>query len=427
MKKLSYEKLDLDIYTETLKNGLRVFLCKIPRNEIHARMTAMFGGSTLEFKLKGEKGFTKVPAGIAHFLEHKMFEKEDYDPMQIYERNGASANAFTSEFITSYHFTGVNNFFENLNNLLRCVHEPYFTYENVEKEKGIIAQEKKEDLDSVYYIVHDKALMNTFKNLDYKNTVLGSLEDIASITKEDLYNTYNTFYHPSNMILTISGNIDIDGTMKFIKDYYSRHDFGKAKEIEIKEKDEPTKVVKEKEIIYKENQTKEIYINYKVKKNNKLDDRYLSRIYMNIYLAMKFSGLSELSDITTKDKNFLSGINARMEEVGNFYILSFNVTVKDDTDMAVKLIDDTLKDMNFDEHRFDLIKKANLNSLILSTENVGEICSMIVNQMRLYNGLVTNMYFKLFNLDFDAFKNFIKDIDLNNRCVVILEPKKGDN
>ena len=426
MKKLTYEKIDLDVYTETLDNGLRVFLCKIPRNEIHARMTALFGGSTLKFKLKGDAEFTKVPAGIAHFLEHKMFDKKDYDPLKIYEGNGASANAFTTEFITSYHFTGANNFFDNLNNLLKCVHEPYFTDENVLKEKGIISQEKKEDLDSVYYIVHDKALINTFKNLDYKNTVLGSLEDIASITKEDLYNTYNTFYHPSNMILTISGDINIDETIKFIKNYYSKHDFGAPKEIEIKEEQEPKEVVKESEIIYKDNQTKEIYINYKIKKENKLNDRYLSRVYMNIYLAMKFSGLSELSDMTAKDTNFLSGINARMEEVGDFYILSFNVTVKDNTDKVIKFIDDTLKDMNFDRHRFDLIKKANLNSLILSTENTGEICSMIVNQIRMYDKLMTDMHFKLFSLDFDLFKKFIQGIDLSNRCVVILESKKGD-
>lgn len=426
MKKLTYDNVDLDVYTETLDNGLRVFLCKIPRNEIHARMTALFGGSTLEFKLKDDKNFIKVPAGIAHFLEHKMFEKEDYDPLQIYESNGAFANAFTTEFITSYYFTGATKFYDNLNNLLRCVHEPYFTYDNVEKEKGIISQEKMEELDNVYYIVHDKALVNTFKNLDYKNTVLGSLKDIASVTKEDLYNTYNTFYHPSNMILTISGDININDTMQFIKKYYKENDFGKPKEIEINEKEEFKEVVKEKEIIYKDNQTKEIYINYKIKKDNKLDDRYLSRVYMNIYLNMKFSGLSELSDITAKDKNFLSSISSRMEEVGDFYILSFSVTVKDDTDKVIKLIDDTLKDMNFDEHRFSLIKKASLNSLILASENVGEICSMIVNQIRLYGKLITDMHLKLFNLNFDVFKKFIKDIDLSNRCIVILESKKDD-
>ena len=426
MKKNSYEKLDLNVYSETLENGLRVYLCKIPRNEIHARMTALFGGSTLEFKLKGEKKFTKVPPGIAHFLEHKMFEKEDYDPLQVYESNGASANAFTTEFITSYHFTGANKFYDNLNNLLRCVHEPYFTYSNVEKEKGIISQEKKEDMDSVYYTVHDRALINTFKNLDYKNTVLGSLEDINSITKEDLYNTYNTFYHPCNMLLTICGDIDIDETMKFIKDYYDNHDFGESRKIEIKEKKEPLEVVKERDIIYKDNLTKEVYINYKIKKNDFLNDRYLSRVYMNMYLAMKFSGLSELSDITAKDKNLLSEISGRMEEVGDFYILSFGVTVKDDTDKVIKFIDDVLKDMNFDRHRFDLLKKANLNSIVLSTENTSEICSMIVNQIRLYDRLMIDMHFKLFNLDFDVFNNFIKDIDLSNRCVVTLESKKGD-
>ena len=92
MKKINIEKLDLNIYEEVLDNGLRVYLCKIPRFNIHARLTALFGGSTLEFKLKDDRDYNKVPAGVAHFLEHKLFDKKDYDPLKIFENNGASAN-----------------------------------------------------------------------------------------------------------------------------------------------------------------------------------------------------------------------------------------------------------------------------------------------------------------------------------------------
>ncbi len=426
MKKETYEKLDLDVYTETLDNGLRIFLTKVPRNEIHARITSLYGGSILEFKLKGEKEFTKVPAGIAHFLEHKMFEKKDYDPLQIYENNGAFANAFTTENITSYYFTGVDKFYDNLNNLLRCVSEPYFTDENVEKEKGIISQEKKEDLDNVYYIVKDKAYENTFHNLDVKYTVLGSLDDINSIKKEDLYKVYNTFYQPSNMVLTISGDIDINKTMEFIRDFYNKKDLKEKIEIIIKKQNEPDEVVKEKEIIYKNNKTKEIFINYKIRKNDVIKDKYTSRVYLNMYLAMNFSGLSELSDITTKDKNFLSGISGHMFEIDDFYILSFNATVKDDAQSAIELIDKTLKSKDFEESRFNLIKKVNLSSIILSTENPSEICSMLTNQIKIYGRLITDMHSKLLNLNFKDFKTFISELNLKNRSIVILESKKGD-
>lgn len=424
MNKISLKKLDLDIYEEVLDNGLRVYLCNIPRHTIHARMTTLFGGSILEFKLEGEDEFTKVPAGVAHFLEHKLFEKKDYDPTLIYDKNGAMCNAFTNPFITSYYFNGAGKFYENLNNLLRCVHEPYFTDENVLKEKGIISQEKKADLDNSYSIVHDRSLLNTFKNLDYRNTVLGSLDDINSITKEDLYSCYNTFYHPSNMILTICGEIDIDETISFIKKYYDEHDFGHQKKIIIKEKNEPTKVVKKEEIIYKDIQNKEVQVNYKVKVPHRFKNEYLEKLYFSLMLDMNFGGLSDISDIANRDKNFLSGIASRIVEVDDFYVISFNVIVKDDTDKAITLIDETLKDFDYNEETFDLIKKAILNSLVISSEDTSEVCSNIVNQVRLYGKIVDNLYEFVSDLDFNTLKEYTSHVDLSNRSVVILEAKK---
>ncbi|MBR3198463.1 MAG: insulinase family protein [Bacilli bacterium] len=426
MNKISYENIDLDVYTEVLDNGLRVFLIKIPRNEIHARITALYGGSILEFKTKGDKEFTKVPAGIAHFLEHKMFEKKDFDPFQIYEKNGASANAFTTEKITSYHFTGIHNFYENLNILLRCVHEPYFTDENINKEKGIISQEKMEDLDSVYYITRDKAFENTFKNSGFKNSILGSLEDINNMTKEELYKVYNTFYHPSNMLLTISGGIDIEETMKFIKDYYSKKDFGPKKEIILKEIDEPKTVVKEKEIIYKDVKSKEIYINYKIKKNDKMKDKFKNICFLNMFLHMNFGGFSPLSDITFKDKNYLSPINNSLLVADDFYILQFNITAKDDADAVIELIDDTLNQKKTNENTFNLLKKNDISSLIVSTENAKTICHRIISQIRNYGKLITDIHSRLINLEYSDFKEIINSLDLSNRAVVILESKKDD-
>ncbi len=426
MNKVSYENIDLDVYTEVLDNGLRVFLTKIERNEIHARITSLYGGSVVEFKNKKDKEYTKVPAGIAHFLEHKMFEKKDYDPLQIYEKNGASANAFTTEEITSYHFTGIHNFYDNLNTLLKCVHEPYFTDENVEKEKGIISQEKKEDLDSVYYITRDKAFENTFKYSGYKNTVLGSLDEINNMTKEDLYKVYNTFYHPSNMVLTISGGIDIEKTMKFIKDFYNKRDFGEKKEIVLKEVDEPKEVVKKKEIIYKDMNSKEIYINYKIKKNAKMNDKFKTICFLNMFLQMNFGGLSALSDITFKDKNYLAPINFSLLVADDVYVLQFNITAKNDTEAVINLIDDTLKAKNVDEKIFNLLKKNNISFLITSTENTKSICYEIVSQIKNYETLIPNIYDRLFNLKFNDFKTLVESLDLNNRAVVILESKKDD-
>ena len=423
MNKISLKKLNLDNYSEVLDNGLNIYLCKVPRNTIHARMTSLFGGSILEFKVDGE--FCKMPAGIAHFLEHKLFEKKDYDPTLVYEENGATCNAFTTPFITSYYFNGSDNFYDNLDNLLKLVHNPYFTDENVLKEKGIISQEKKADMDDPYSIIYDRSLINTFKNSDFKNTVLGSLEDIESITKDDLYKCYNTFYHPSNMILTISGDIDIEKTMSFIKEFYKVNDFGDRKKIIVKEKKEDEKVVKEIDYIYKDIKYKEIQVNYKVKNIHMFKDKYLNSLYYSLILDMNFGGLSDISDIAQRNSNFISGISSRITKVDDYYVFSFNVSVKENENEAIDIIDKTLKNNNYDIDDFNLLKKAILNGLILSTEDVNEICYKIVNQIRLYGKIIDNEKEIISKLDFDTLKKFSSLINLDNRSVVVLE-KKAD-
>ena len=419
MNKISLKKLDLDIYNDILDNGLRVYLCKIPRNTVHARMTSLFGGSILEFKVNNE--FCKMPAGIAHFLEHKLFEKEDYDPTLIYEKNGATCNAFTTPFITSYYFNGAGSFFENLDNLLKLISNPYFTDENVLKEKGIISQEKKADMDDPYSIINDRSLTNTFKNVDFKNTVLGSLEDIESITKEDLYKCYNTFYHPSNMILTISGDIDIEKTMKFINNYYKDKDFNSKNNIIIKEKKEPEKVVKELDYIYKDIKYKEIQINYKIKNIHMFEDEYLNSLYFSLLLDMNFGGLSDISDIAQRNSNFISGVSSRIIKVDDFYIINFHVSVKEDENEAINIIDKTIKNNNFDKNDFQLLKKAILNNLILSTEDTNEICYKIINQIRLFGKIIDDEYNIVSKLDIDTLKKFSSLINFDNRSIVILK------
>ena len=424
MQKKNYNGLDLTVYEDVLDNGLKVYIAPIPRHTIHARVTTFFGGSVLEFKMDGDKKFTKVPGGVAHFLEHKMFEKEDgKDPLAVYENNGAIGNAFTNEFITAYHFTGAGHFFSNLETLLTCVHEPYFTDENVLKEKGIIFQEKKQDLDNPFSIVYDRCLTNTFYNLDFKNTVLGSLEDISSITKEDLYNCYNTFYHPSNMALTISGDVDPSEIMSFLKKFYKRYDFKKRPKVEIKKKDEPAEVVKEKDIIYMDSLSKEVIICYKVKKPNYISDEYLNRIYFSLLLELKFGSISPSVDVFAHDTNVISSVSSYMEPVDDYYMIIFNVTLKDEVDGFINLIDNQIKDMKFNEDDFNLIKKAILNSVILSTENATEICSMIANQVYFYDKPIYDMYDKLKGLNFEEFKKAVSGIDLSNRSVVILDSK----
>ena len=223
MKCTSLKNLDLDIYHGTLSNGLRYYIVpKKANNNFYVTLSTDYGSNQIEFIPYGEKKLKKVPAGIAHFLEHKMFESEDdVDPFSLFDQNGANANASTDNVKTTYLFSGTTNFEENLKILLNYVNKPYFTDENVEKEKGIINQEIDMCDDSCVRKAYDHILANTFIKNSIRIPTIGTKESIDTITKEDLYTCYNTFYQPSNMFLVITGNVDVEKTNNIKKSKYS--------------------------------------------------------------------------------------------------------------------------------------------------------------------------------------------------------------
>lgn len=421
MEKKTFNNLNLDVYEETLPNGLRIFLCPMPRHEVAAQMTVSFGGSVLEFELNGKN--IKVPAGIAHFLEHKMFEKEDgTDPLKVYESTGAYANAFTSPYITAYHFEGGDDFFKNLQNLLDTVHKPYFTDENVLKEKGIISQEKKNTMDQPKSIVYDKSNENLFHNSYFKHSVLGSLEDINSITKEMLYDCYNAFYHPSNMYLTIIGGFDINQTLDFIKKYYQKLGLSYQKPPVKITKQEPETVFKDKEIVHRNTENKEILISYKVKPPKK--SRIITDLYFSLLLNLKFSEISDFPDITFNDENIITDVGCSFYTADNYYIINVGVTVKEDTDKIISLIDKAINDKTYSEKEFNLIKKVLLSSVILLTEKVSRTRDSIASDVYLYGNVNYDIYNTYKNISYDEFQTFVNNLNFNNKTITIVEKDK---
>ena len=421
MEKKTFNNLNLDVYEETLPNGLRIFLCPMPRHEVAAQMTVSFGGSVLEFELNGKN--IKVPAGMAHFLEHKMFEKEDgTDPLKVYESTGAYANAFTSPYITAYHFEGGDDFFKNLQNLLDTVHKPYFTDENVLKEKGIISQEKKNTMDQPKSIVYDKSNENLFHNSYFKHSVLGSLEDINSITKEMLYDCYNAFYHPSNMYLTITGGFDINQTLDFIKKYYQKLGLSYQKPPVKITKQEPETVFKDKEIVHRNTENKEILISYKVKPPKK--SRIITDLYFSLLLNLKFSEISDFPDITFNDENIITDVGCSFYTADDYYIINVGVTVKEDTDKIISLIDKAISDKTYSEKEFNLIKKVLLSSVILLTEKVSRTRDSIASDVYLYGNVNYDIYNIYKNISYDEFQTFVNNLNFNSKTITIVEKDK---
>lgn len=229
MEKKTYPQINEVLYTEVLDNGLTVYL--LPKNDYHKTyglFTTNYGSIDNEFVPLGKSEFTRVPDGIAHFLEHKMFEKEDGDVFQAFGRQGASANAFTSFTKTSYLFSTTDQVEKNLETLLNFVQAPYFTEETVEKEKGIIGQEIQMYRDDSDWRLFFGILGNLYPKHPLHIDIAGTVESIDEITAEDLYTCYHTFYHPSNMTLFVVGKMDPEEMMDFIRQNQGEKAFEKA-------------------------------------------------------------------------------------------------------------------------------------------------------------------------------------------------------
>lgn len=173
-----------------------------------------YGSVDTRFRIKGEKNFTEVPEGIAHFLEHKLFESEELDAFARFEKTGANANAFTSFDKTCYIFGCSGNFEQSLEILLDFVKHPYFTEATVQKEQGIIGQEIRMYQDDPDWQVLFNLLRGIYENNPVRIDIAGTVESISEITADLLYSCYNTFYNNSNMALAVAGSVTAEQVLK---------------------------------------------------------------------------------------------------------------------------------------------------------------------------------------------------------------------
>ncbi|EME8219154.1 insulinase family protein [Enterococcus faecium] len=232
MNKTEYEQINETLYHEVLPNGLTVYL--LPKNDYHKTyglFSTNYGSIDNEFIPYGEKEKVKVPDGIAHFLEHKLFEKEDGDVFQLFGKQGASANAFTSFTKTSYLFSTTDQVEKNLTTLIDFVQAPYFTEETVNKEKGIIGQEIQMYEDDPNWRMFFGILNNLYPTHPLHIDIAGTVESIDKITAQYLYTCYRTFYQPSNMVLFVVGKMEPEKLMKLIRENQEAKNFPPKQEI----------------------------------------------------------------------------------------------------------------------------------------------------------------------------------------------------
>ena len=246
MQVIENSRVKEKLYIEKLENGLTIMI--IPKKKIQKKYFIWgtnYGSNDSTFIVPGENDVTEVPKGVAHFLEHKMFEQENgRNSLDVLTALGVNANAYTTNNHTAYLYECTDNFYEALNEFMDYVQNPYFTDENVEKEKGIIGQEIMMYDDYPDWKVYLNALECMYHKNPVKLDITGTIETISHIDKDILYKCYNTFYNPSNMAMVVCGDFEPKELLEEIK---KRLVENKSKgEIKRIYDDEPREIVKAK-------------------------------------------------------------------------------------------------------------------------------------------------------------------------------------
>lgn len=423
MKKINIAKIDEEIFYDKLDNGLEVFF--YPRENcqnVYATLTTKFGSIYKSFVPIGKTKFLTVPDGIAHFLEHKIFAQEDGEDVALFfEKSGTSYNAHTSLKSTTYEVSGPNNMIQNILFLLDYVQSPYFTLENVEMEKGIIKEEINMCNDNPWNILYDKIRYNTFKEDPIRYSISGSISDIDKINKELLYECYNTFYHPSNMFLVVTGNFDKEQLLKRIKENQDKKNFREYKKVKLKKIKEPNSVYKKDEIVICNTNIPKFSYNIKVPIDNIKDiSKRKLMLYLYIVMNILFDETSEFSFKLKEEKIITNNIDFDMLNTDKHILISL-INETFNYEVLKNRIEDVLKDFVVDEKSFDRKKKVLISNELFGYDSIVVINNIITDNI-LFDGKIENDIISVIEgLNMDELNKILKMIDFTNVSTVVVK------
>ena len=377
IKEIKSDLLREKYYKVKHKSGLSIYVYPM---EGYSSTYAIFGTKygSVNNTFKVDNGETvKVPDGIAHYLEHKLFESEDGDAFSRYAKTGANANAYTSFDKTCYLFSCTDNFEDSLEILLDFVQSPYFTEETVQKEQGIIGQEIKMYDDSPAWRVMFNMLMCLYEKHPVRIDIAGTVESIAQITPEYLYTCYNTYYNLNNMVLCVAGNTDVDTVLSIADKMLKNCEYHEIDNIF----EEEPQGVSQHYIEQKLPVGMPLFnLGFKEKAGKKrVDEKTLA--YTEILLFLLASSTSELYR-KLMDKNLInSGFSYEFFEGEGFCATVFSGESHNPEKVA-EMIKDYVADMKkngIDEEEFEIAKKATYGDAIASLNSNDHIANIIAD------------------------------------------------
>ena len=424
MKEIVLDGLDEKIYEYTTKCGLKVYMWVNEKvNSTLMSLSVKYGSIHTKFKV-GKKVYS-TPRGVAHFLEHVKFNMRDgVTAHDEFVKIGGDANAFTTFKYTSYIVFATNKKQENLNVLLDFVYNPYFTKKMIAKEKGIIIEEANMTNDDVYTKMFYDSLKNALQKSEYRYLITGEEDDIKNITVQDIKLVYDTFYHPKNMFLAITGNFNPYEIVKTIEDNLDKKEFGKYQNPEIIKESEPKKVTKE----YSE---EEINITYprvkyswkiplnKFKGIEKLDLKMMLNLIMNINF-----GATSLFRSDLLLKGLITGMSYNVDVYDEYVLisLSFNTNYPEE---IIKLAKEKMDNLEVLEKDIIRKKNASIATLILDYEDIEQVNSKIQDDIINEGKIITDLKERITNINRERLESIIKYITNDNVSISVFKPKEN--
>lgn len=421
MKKIRINNFKEHIYYEKLNNGLEVYLLPTKSKKAFlGALTVKYGGRDIYFKAD-DKEF-KTPTGIAHFLEHKMFERDE-NPFEFYSKYGNDVNAFTNLEATTYHFSGSKCFNKSLKYLLNWIQSLNINEDLVKKEKGIILEEASMYKDNNARVMYNKLRENTYINHPEKYLVVGTDEDIKRITKEDLETCYKSFYVPNNMYLIISGNININKAIEIIKEE-TKH-FKKNEDLPTKiYPEEPDNVAKEYEEIEKKAELPQIGVAFKMNKN-RFKDLKLSKfellLYLNCIINISLGNSSEIREKWINEGLFLNSFY-ELNGIDSHFVINFIATSAKPDELYQSLMN-YIKGIKTDEDSFKREIKSWISTEVLKMDNPLNKAFEISDELLTFNKITPNKIEIYKNMNYKTLLKVKKCLDFDNKAVIKLMPK----
>jgi len=371
------------VYKTILENGLKVFIC--PKKGYTKKIGmygTIYGSIDNDFVdiTTGER--TKVEDGIAHFLEHKLFEQEGDNALDVFAKMGVSSNAYTSFDHTVYFFETSSKFDECLEKLLNFVNTPYFTDANVEKEKGIIGQEIRMYDDEPNAVVYYNVLKAMYKIHPLKIDIAGTVESVNRIDKEALYSCYNTFYNPANMFLIIIGDVDVEDTIRKIEVEVTNNISRRSAKVERFTENEPENLA----MNYIEKKL-DVYMPYICMgfkhKNKKGKENIKNTVIVDIINDVCFSSLSDFYEQMYNDEVINDPIQISYECGADFAHTIIFATSKNHEECETRLKEylNSLRLEGIDNKLFEIVKKKKIGEHIAETEDLMAIHRQIIDSI----------------------------------------------